>query len=58
MSSFSLWNVLANVSNDPIGIQYQWRKSHIERIYHRSLGVQERFTVCLKEYSSLNASVK
>ncbi|CAF1220519.1 unnamed protein product [Adineta ricciae] len=41
--SLSLWSVLVNVSNDPLGIQYQWRKSNIERSFHQALGVQERF---------------
>ena len=45
MSVFSLWSVLVNVSNDPLGIQYQWRKSNIERSFHQALGVQERFRV-------------
>ncbi|CAF4009326.1 unnamed protein product [Rotaria sp. Silwood2] len=41
--SLSLWKLLSNISNDPIGIQYQWRKSNIERIFHQALGVHERF---------------
>ncbi|UJR33324.1 hypothetical protein I4U23_020774 [Adineta vaga] len=42
-SSLSLWNVLSNLSNDPVGIQFQWRKSNTERLFHQSLGVNERF---------------
>ncbi|CAF0921378.1 unnamed protein product [Rotaria sordida] len=39
----SLWKLLSNISNDPIGIQYQWRKSNIEHLFHQALGVHERF---------------
>ncbi|CAF0817669.1 unnamed protein product [Adineta ricciae] len=42
-SSLSLWNVLSNLSNDPVGIQFQWRKSNTERLFHQALGVNERF---------------
>jgi hypothetical protein len=48
MYMLSLWNVLSNVSNDPIGIKYQWRKSNSERLFHQALGVQERFRVCME----------
>ncbi|CAF3541632.1 unnamed protein product [Rotaria sp. Silwood1] len=41
--SLSLWKLLSNISNDPIGIQYQWRKSNIEHTFHQALGVHERF---------------
>jgi hypothetical protein len=41
-SSLSLWNVLSNLSNDPIGIKFQWRKSNTERLFHQALGVNER----------------
>ncbi|CAF4110478.1 unnamed protein product, partial [Rotaria sp. Silwood1] len=33
----------SNISNDPIGIKFQWRKSNTERIFHQALGVNERF---------------
>ncbi|CAF0787426.1 unnamed protein product [Rotaria sp. Silwood1] len=42
-SSLSLWDILSNISNDPIGIKFQWRKSNTERIFHQALGVNERF---------------
>ncbi|CAF0871111.1 unnamed protein product [Adineta steineri] len=42
-SSLSLWNVLSNLSNDPIGVRFQWRKSNTERFFHQALGVNERF---------------
>jgi hypothetical protein len=43
----SLWNVLSNLSNDPIGIKFQWRKSNTERLFHQALGVNERLRVCI-----------
>jgi hypothetical protein len=39
----SLWSVLSNLSNDPVGIKFQWRKSNTERVFHQALGVNERF---------------
>ncbi len=45
----SLWNILSNVSTDPIGIQCQWRKSHTERLFHKALDVHERIRVCILE---------
>ncbi|CAF2325116.1 unnamed protein product [Rotaria sp. Silwood2] len=42
-SSLSLWDTLSNISNDPIGIKFQWRKSNTERLFHQALGVNERF---------------
>jgi len=33
---------LSNISNDPIGIQFQWRKSNTERLFHQALSVNER----------------
>ena len=41
----SLWTILSNISNDPMGIQFQWRKSNTERLFHQALGVSERFRV-------------
>ncbi|CAF2062360.1 unnamed protein product [Rotaria magnacalcarata] len=41
-SSLALWDALSTITNDPIGIKYQWRKSHTERLFHQSLGVSER----------------
>jgi hypothetical protein len=43
----SLWSVLSNLSNDPVGIKFQWRKSNTERVFHQALGVNERFRVCI-----------
>jgi hypothetical protein len=40
--SLCLWNVLSNISNDPLGIKYQWHKSNTERLFHRALGVHKR----------------
>jgi hypothetical protein len=42
MFIWSLWTVLSNISNDPLGIQYQWRKSNTERLFHRALGARGR----------------
>lgn len=41
--SLSLWKVLSNLSSDPVGITFQWRKSNTERLFHQALGVSERF---------------
>ncbi|CAF3360470.1 unnamed protein product [Rotaria socialis] len=41
-ASLALWDALSTITNDPIGIKYQWRKSHTERLFHQSLGVSER----------------
>ena len=40
--------MLSNLSNDPIGITFQWRKSNTERLFHQALGVNERFRVCYR----------
>ncbi|UJR13875.1 hypothetical protein I4U23_000883 [Adineta vaga] len=52
--SLSLWNVLVNVSNDPLGIQHQWRKSNVERLFHQALGVQERFRTKINPVNSVS----
>jgi len=43
--SLSLWNLLSKISNDPIGIKYQWRKSNTERLFHQALGVHKKFHI-------------
>ncbi|CAF1368171.1 unnamed protein product [Adineta steineri] len=57
--SLNLWNVLSNVSNDPLGIKYQWRKSNTEQFFHQGLDVRERFptktNLSTPEISSSNA---
>ena len=49
-----LWNILSNISSDPIGIQYQWRESDIERLYHQALDIHERFRVCFDQLITNN----
>ena len=44
--SCSLWQVLLTVSNDPIGVRYQWRQSTTERLFHQAMGVSARVHVC------------
>ncbi|CAF0860172.1 unnamed protein product, partial [Didymodactylos carnosus] len=39
----NVWNVLSNISNDPYGLKFQWRKSNSERFFHQALGVNERY---------------
>ncbi|CAM2703171.1 unnamed protein product [Rotaria socialis] len=56
--SLSLWTMLSNIANDPLGIQYQWHKSNIERLFHRALGVHKRFhTKAVPLTSSLSTLV-
>ncbi|CAM4768132.1 unnamed protein product [Rotaria magnacalcarata] len=56
--SLSLWTMLSNIANDPLGIQYQWRKSNIERLFHRALGVHKRLhTKAVPLTSSLSTLV-
>ena len=45
MSISSLWNALSHIPNDPIGVQYQWRKSNAERFFHRAVASHEKFQV-------------
>ncbi|CAF0792639.1 unnamed protein product [Didymodactylos carnosus] len=40
----NVWNVLSDVSNDPYGLKFQWRKSNSEQFFHQALGVNERYT--------------